>query len=264
MWVVLQPAGILALANEIFGDILPARIRSMLFWTVGLTWEAAKLVGLGDLMFLICDQHEQALWLMAFLRDEHLHFLQGCEHEGLLTPNSEAEHAGSQGVGCTDELKPESDVGNLLRQRWGFAESQETVGISPAMFEEFVLPYQVPLLEKFGLNCYGCCEGLKHRIRAVLRHVPRLRRISVAPSANQEVLAEALAGRYIYSRKPYPAHVCVHFNERAIREDLRHTLTVARGQPLEIILKDTHTVEGQPRRIARWVEIAREEVANAA
>ncbi|MCS7048115.1 MAG: hypothetical protein NZ483_02310 [Verrucomicrobiae bacterium] len=254
----------LALANEIFGDILPARIRSMLFWTVGLTWEAAKLVGLENLMFLMCDQPEQVHRLMAFLRDEHLHFLQWCEDEGLLTPNNEADYVGSGGVGCTDELKPDSDVGITLQQRWGFAESQETVGISSAMFEEFVLPYQVPLLEKFGLNCYGCCEGLEHRIRAVLRHVPRLRRISVAPSANQEVLAEALAGRYIYSRKPYPAHVCVHFNERAIREDLRHTLTVARGQPLEIILKDTHTVEGQPWRIARWVEIAREEVANAA
>lgn len=131
------------------------------------------------------------------------------------------------------------------------------------MFEEFVLPYQIPLLDKFGLNCYGCCEGLEHRIKPVLRYIPRLRRVSVAPSANQEVLADALAGKYIYSRKPYPAHVCVNFNEKAIREDLRHTLAVAKGQPLEIILKDTHTVEGQSWRIARWVEIAREEVEKA-
>lgn len=254
----------LALANEIFGDLLPARIRGMLFWTVGMTWEAAKLVGLENLMLLMCDQPEQVHRLMAFLRDEHLHFIQWLEDEGLLTPNDESDYVGSGGVGCTDELQPDTEVGITLRQRWGFAESQETVGISPAMFEEFVLPYQIPLLDKFGLNCYGCCEGLEHRIGPILRSVPRLRRVSVAPSANQEKMAEALAGRYIYSRKPYPAHVCVNFNEPAIRADLRHTLTVARGQPLEIIMKDTHTVEGQALRIKRWVELAREEVARAA
>jgi hypothetical protein len=251
-------------ANEIFGDLLPVRQRAWLWWTVGMTWEAAKLVGLENLMFLMCDQPEQVHRLMTFLRDEHLHFLNWCESEGLLTPNNSYDYVGSGGVGETDELHPPSGVGVKLRDRWGFAESQETVGISPAMFEEFVLPYQVPLLEKFGLNCYGCCEGLEARIGPILASVPRLRRVSVAPSANQEVLADQLAGRYIFSRKPYPAHVCVGFNEPAIRADLRHTLTVARGQPLELILKDTHTIQNQTDRITRWVRMAYEEIERAA
>jgi hypothetical protein len=253
-----------ALAHELFNDILPVRRRSWLWWTVGMTWEAAKLVGLENLMLLMCDQPEQVHRLMSFLRDEHLHFVTWCEQEGLLTPNNATDYVGSGGVGYTDELQPASDIGCRLADRWGFAESQETVGISPAMFEEFVLPYQVPLLEKFGLNCYGCCEGLEGRIGAVLDNIPRLRRISVAPSANQEVLAQKLAGRYIFSRKPYPAHVCVGFNEPAIRADLRHTLTVAHGQPLELILKDTHTVQNQPERLTRWVQIARQEIAEHA
>ena len=49
------------------------------------------------------------------------------------------------------------------RDMWGFGESQETVGVSPAMFGEFIFPYQLPLLERFGLNCYGCCEPLDKR-----------------------------------------------------------------------------------------------------
>jgi hypothetical protein len=186
--------------------------------------------------------------LMAFLRDEHRHFLEWCEHEGLLTANNGVNLVGSGGVGETNELHPVTDVGVKLSDRWGFAESQETVGISPAMFEEFVLPYQLPLLEKFGLNCYGCCEGLENRIKPILQNVPRLRRISVAPNANQEAMAAALDGHYIFSRKPYPAHVCVGFNEKAVREDLRHTLTV----------------QNEPDRIGRWVKIAREEIAKAA
>ena len=43
---------------------------------------------------------------------------------------------------------------------WGFTESQETVRVSPKMVGEFVFPYQRPLQERFGLNCYGCCEPL--------------------------------------------------------------------------------------------------------
>jgi hypothetical protein len=46
----------------------------------------------------------------------------------------------------------------------------------------------------------------------------------------------------------------------AIRADLRSTLDVAGDLPLEIILKDTHTVQGETERIGRWVKIAREEI----
>lgn len=134
---------------------------------------------------------------------------------------------------------------------------------SPAMFDEFVLPYQKPLLEKFALNYYGCCEQLEQRFEKVERGVPRLRRVSVAPHAHQRKLAEQIAGRYVFCRKCDPVPVCVGFNEEAIRADIRHTLDAARGQAFELIMKDTHTVEREPWRLARWVEIAREEIARA-
>lgn len=90
--------------------------------------------------------------------------------------------------------------------------------------------------------------------------MPRLRRVSVSPPADQEALAGKLAGRYVFSRKPWPTPVSVGFNEDAIRADLRRTLRCAGDQPLEFILKDTHTVEHQPWRLTRWVQIAREEI----
>lgn len=252
-----------ALANELFGDLLPARIHGDMWWTMGLTWEAAKLVGLENLMLYMCDQPENVHRLMAFLRDEHMHFIEWFEKEGLLRPNNCSNGVGSGGVGMTDALHPAGEQ-TSLRDYWGFAESQETVGISPAMFEEFVLPYQVPLLEKYGLNYYGCCEGLESRIDLVLEQVPRLRAVSVAPKADQRKLAEKLAGQYVYYRKADPVPVCVQFSESYIRQDLRHTLTVARDQQLALVLKDTHTVQNEPWRIERWVQIAREEIANDA
>ncbi|MEI6083524.1 MAG: hypothetical protein WCS70_04410 [Verrucomicrobiota bacterium] len=252
----------LALATETFGDILPVRLRWQPWWTTGLTWEAVKLVGLEELMLLMYDNPAAVHRLLAFLRDETLNFIGWFEREGLLTPNNAGNYCGSGGFAFSNELHP-AETGTRLKDYWGFAESQETVGVSPAMFEEFILPYQLPVLEKFGLTYYGCCEGLEHRLDRVLKQVKNLRRVSVAPKANQETIAGLLQGRYVYCRKADPVPVCVDFNERDIRTDLRRTLALAKGQPLEIILKDTHTVQNEPHRLARWVEIAREEIAAA-
>jgi len=252
----------LARAQEIFGDRLQVRLRGQPWWTVGLTWEAVKLIGLEQLMLEMYDHPAELHRLMAFLRDEMLNFIGWFEREGLLTPNNAGNGCGSGGLATCDELHP-SATGTQLCDYWGFAESQETVGVSPQMFDEFILPYQVPVLEKFGLNYYGCCEGLEHRLDRVLKRVPRLRRVSVAPKADQQAIAHQLAARYVYCRKADPVPVCVDFSEAGIRADLRRTLQAAKSQPLEIILKDTHTVQREPYRLSRWVEIAREEVARA-
>jgi hypothetical protein len=252
----------LSLAHDSFGDILPARLRWQPWWTTGLTWTAVELIGLEQLMLLMYDDPAAVHRLLKFLCDEMLHFIDWFEREGLLTPNNASNYCGSGGIAFSSELRP-ADTATRLKDYWGFAESQETVGVSPAMFEEFILPYQLPLLEKFGLTYYGCCEGLEHRLDRILKQVPNLRRISVAPKANQEIIAGQLQGRYVYCRKADPVPVSVDFNEAAIRADLRRTLTLAKGQPLELILKDTHTVRYEPWRLARWIAIAREEIAAA-
>jgi hypothetical protein len=149
-----------------------------------------------------------------------------------------------------------------LKDVWGFGESQETVLCSPQMFAEFILPYQVPLLKKFGLNCYGCCEGVHLRIDEIFKRVPRLRRVSVAPWADQAIMAGKLARKDVFSRKPNPAHVSVGFDEDAIRADIRSTLRVAGKLATELVLKDTHTFEGDGTRPGRWVKIAFEEIGN--
>ena len=248
----------LDLAGVTFGDLLPARLRWKAFWTAGLTWEVARLVGLEPLMMFMYDDPQGLHRIMAWMRDEHAAYLDWIERERLVTPWNEGDYVGSGGYGYTDKLPGER--ARTLMDVWGFAESQETVGISPDMFEQFVLPYQVPLLERFGLNCYGCCEPVHQRIDAILRDVPRLRRVSAAPMVDQAGLKEKLGDHVVFSRKPNPILVCNIFDEALIRKDLRRTLDIAGRGPLEIILKDTHTVQGEPWRIGRWVEIAHEEV----
>ncbi len=250
--------------KELFGDILDVRLHGNPWWTMGLTWSAVDLVGLDRLMLHMMDNPEGVHRLMEFLRDDHLHLINWAESEGLLTLNNEDHYVGSGSLGYTEEL-PQDDWAEgddvRLKDIWGLSESQETVGVSPDMFAEFIFPYQLPIIEKFGLSYYGCCEPVHERWDTI-KQIPNLRRVSVSPWCDQEMMAAALGQDYIFCRKPNPAQISTDdWDEDAIRADLQKTVDVAAGCPLEIVMKDVHTVADQPRRLGRWVELAREVTA---
>lgn len=251
-----------AFLAEQFGDILPVRIRAPYWWTTGLTWDAINLIGLEGLMLAMVDNPAGLHRLMAFLRDDFLHLLEWCEREQLLSLNNANDYIGSGTVGYTDELPgPGWETGQPVRAQhlWVLSESQETVGVSPRMFAEFVLPYQIPIVARFGLSYYGCCEPLHGRIRLLKAALPNLKRVSVSPWCKQDVMAQELGGSYIFCRKPSPALISADaFDEELIRHDLRGTLAAAGDLSLELVMKDVHTVANQPDRLGRWVQIARE------
>jgi hypothetical protein len=197
---------------------------------------------------------------LAILRDGHLAKLDYLEREGLLSLNNDGTYVGSGGFGWSHEL-PQPDFGGKVRtiDMWGFGESQETIGVSPQMFAEYILPYQIPILERFGLNCYGCCEPLDKRWEYI-KDIPRLRRVSVSPWANIADLAGMLGDRFIMSIKPSPTPLALSsFDEEEVRRELRDALEPTRDCRVEVIMKDNHTIGQDPRRVVRWVQIAREE-----
>lgn len=249
------------LLNELFGDILPVVLRGSYWWTTGLTITAIDLIGLEQLMIAMVQNPAGLHRLMAFLRDEYMHYLDWFEAEGLLTPNNEDDYVSSGSIGYTRELPgPDAAKGAPVRvsDLWGLSESQETVGVSPRMFEEFVFPYQVPIISRFGLSCYGCCEPIHQRIK-IIKRLPNLRRLSVSPWCDQDVMAAELGKDYIFCRKPSPTQISMSvWDEDAIREDVRATMRAARGCPLEFAMKDVHTLSDQPWRLGRWVTLARE------
>jgi len=218
------------LAEKLFGDLLPSRIRGKYFWSAGLTASVIELVGLEELMMMMYDQPEGLHQLMAFMRDEFMNLLDWLENEELLSDSNENDYVGSGGIAYTDEL-----------------------------FNDFIFPYQIPLAERFGLVCYGCCEPVDKRLEYIFQ-LPRLRRLSVSPWADEDVCAEKLGRNYVYSRKPNPAPLCIDFDEAALRESIVTTLQKARGCVLEFNMKDTHTVQNDKTRIGKWVEMARKEI----
>lgn len=249
--------------EDVFAGILPVQRRGWYWWSTGMTQELIKLIGMEQLMFAMLDNPEALHGLMAFLRDDMQRMLDWHEQQGLLLPNNEDDYIGSGGRGYTDQLPQGDYPGGPARicDMWGLSESQETVGVSPEMFEEFIFPYQLPVISRFGLACYGCCEPLDKRWR-IIRRIPNLRRVSVSPWADEIKMTEYIGREYVYNRKPNPTLVSTtRWDEGAIREDIRRTLSLTKGMNVDIILKDVHTLDGQPWRLGRWAAIAQEEIS---
>ncbi len=251
-----------ALASDIFGDLLPVKIRGRFWWSLGMMTHAIMLRGLEQLMMDMYDNPDWLHQLMTILRDGTLSWLDELEQGGYLALNNRADYVGSGGFGYTDELPAEGfDATQVrLRDMWGFAEAQELVGVSPQMFVEFALNYQIPILERFGLNCYGCCEPVHDKMEAI-KSIPNLRRVSISPWADVEKSADGLQDNYIFSYKPNPSVLAgSKVDQKAIKNGLVEFLERTRGCVVEIIMKDTHTVNNEPKRISQWVELARQAI----
>jgi hypothetical protein len=251
--------------EEIFAGILPVRQRGRYWWTMGLTQVAVFLVGLENLMLCMYDCPAEVHRLMAFLRDDHQRLLDWIDQEALAALNNEADYIGSGSWGYTRDL-PTDDAADRpvgVRDLWGLSESQETVGISPDQFAEFIFPYQRAVIERFGKAYYGCCEPVHGRWDSV-RQIANLARVSVSPWCDQEMMAEATATRgVVFCRKPNPTLISTEvFDEDAIAADLEQTLqlTRSRGCSVELVMKDVFHLNDQPWRLARWVELAREAI----
>ena len=258
-------ADLLELAESTLGDLLVVRQKTQWWWTLGMTWTLVNLRGLEQIMLDMYDHPDELHRLMQILRDGHLAKLDYLEEHSLLSLNTGNTYVGSGGFGFTREL-PQPDFNGTVRtsDMWGFCESQETVQVSPEMFEQFVFPYQMPIMERFGLNCYGCCEPLDKRWH-VVRRFPGLRRISVSPWADVEKMAEYLQNDYVFSYKPPPAALALPtIDEDRIRQDLRRVLETTRGCRVEVIMKDNHTIGNNPQNVIRWCQIGKEEADRVA
>lgn len=251
------------LAHDLFGDLLDVQTANLGWWTVGLTVNAIELIGIENLMMFMYDNPKGLHRLMAWLRDEQQHMLDWVEQEKLLGDNCSSPMTGTGGNGYTHDLPRKGRLPGApvrLADMWGIGESQETVGVSPEMFGEFVFAYQKPLMERYGLIYYGCCEAVESRLDYILT-IPNLRAVSVSPWANREIMAERLGKKYLYCCKPNPTQVSVSFNEDAIRQDLRDVFRISGNLNSLVLLKDVMTVQNETWRIPQWVEIAREELA---
>jgi hypothetical protein len=224
-------------------------------WSGDIATELGYLRGIEHFMMDMMDNPEWLKRLVKFLSD------------GILQVHNRAEEAGdwglcnhqNQSMPYAEELEdPAANITGMKRkQLWGYQAAQELTAVSPDMHEEFMLNYQIPILEKFGLVAYGCCEDLTRKID-ILRKIPNLRRIAVSPFANAPRCAEQIGTDYVISYRPSPADMVSYgFDEDRIRRILSEDLTGCRNGHVDITLKDVETVQSDPNRVRSWVQLTR-------
>ncbi|MGO9310230.1 MAG: hypothetical protein ACLQDL_14570 [Spirochaetia bacterium] len=261
-----------SLLEDTIGDVLPVKVGNYdpfiadpgdegfcgnFFF--GLTWQIYRFIGNDGLLYWVYDSPETIHQLMRYMRDDRLAFFDYLERCRLIVPNTDTQMAGPRAYGYVSELPGPDHPGPLtLKNLWAWAESQETINISPTMYAEFVLPYLADLSSRFGLVYYGCCEPVHDRLDLIMKAIPNLRSVSVSGWSDLEKVAEMLGNRYVYSRKPTPALVSgANPPWDLARGDMERTYRATKNGCVEILFRDLYTVAGQRSRLAKWVSMTR-------
>ncbi len=249
-------AAVEAKAHEAFDGILDVRMQGWLpsfeLWDDIVYWRGAQTA-----LFDLAARPEHMHAIASRYTDARLTMLDRLEERGLLGREQALIHCTGA---WTDELPaPGYDLERpRAKDLWTYGMAQILLSVSPAMFEEFEVPYAARWYERFGLAYYGCCDPLHDRVHLV-RRIPNVRKISMSPWADVEVGAAAIGPDYVFSWKPNPAALARdNLDAAAIEGEMRHVVEVCEraGCPLEITLKDISTVRHEPRRLWEWADIA--------
>jgi hypothetical protein len=253
--------------EDAFGDILPVTVkRSTVYGLWGgtdLSQAAGQLFGLEELLVALCTEPAMIHSFMAFTRDAVLANLKQSESAGDWSL-TDSWYYGTPW--CCDSL-PDPAVpsyGAKLKDLASFSHAQEFEGVSPAMHREFLLDYQLPILNLFGRVTYGCCETLDTKFE-LLRAIPNLSKVTSGPRSDPGRYPEEFGQRCVISWRPVSTLMASErFDEEAQKRQLREGLAKLKGCHAEVHMHEPMTVRGDTARIARWAELALREAERAA
>ena len=253
-------------ANDIFGGIMQvvkggAGAGYGHVWDIISTWH-----GVEECMYDIADRPEFIHKILDKMFSLFLYQLDEYEKLGAIAAGDPLIHC--TGAYC-DELPGFNGEGEneleayrySAKNIWTMGAAQLFSMVSPAVHEEFEIAYHQKWYSRFGLGYYGCCEPLDLKIHVIAK-LPNVRKISMSPWVNMERGAEAMNGRFVFSRKPNPAFLSsdTAWIPELVRKDLIDAYTIAGkyNNPCELILKDVSTTGNKPERLWEWAKIAAE------
>ena len=251
---------------DVLGDIIGIYVNKRgLYardWNMDISTDLARIIGFENLILSVYENPEFLHSIASFMRDTILTDIHAVEDAG----NNCLADSMSQIIPFVDELPdPDCNVtGCPTSKTWGFFAAQEFTMMSPKHFYEFILQYQMPIIELFGLTAYGCCEDLTDKID-LMKKIKNLRRISVSPFADTEKCAQQIGNKYVISWRPNPATmVSFGLDEDYVRKDMRKNFAHFKRNNciFDITLKELETINRSPENLIRWSEIVREEVEN--
>jgi len=240
----------LSRADEVLGDILPVRLTCGPHLSATMNCFVDQLRGLSEMMLDLYVQPHLIHRLMAKFLEASLRDLRAVEDSGLLTPNN------SGGMHCSDPINGDPPAGQVrLRNLWCDANSQEFDEVSPRQWEEFLLNYQRPIFQQFGLVHYGCCEDLTTKIQGVLS-IPNLRIFVCSAWTNLEKVIDACGQSYCIMWRQSAAEVTLPDSLDKVEQHLDDGLSQLQGHYYQIVLRELQTLGGHPQRLHEWARLA--------
>ena len=258
--------------EDIFGDIMPVLVGNYdNFFSdtgfnpftgnnfIGITMDLFKLIGYENMMLWPIECPDDLHKILSYLRDDKIRFYHWLMSEELLTLNTDNQFAGPSSYGYVSDLPEQGSKEKVkFKDLWAWPDSQETTSISPEMFDEVYLPYIADVANMFGLTYYGCCEGVDDRFEYISKALPNLRTVSVSGWNDLKKIGEMLGNNYVYSRKPTPTFFSGKDpNWDSLRKDIKDTYNASKNGSLEIIVRDVYDIDGDMKRISKWVEMTK-------
>lgn len=256
------------LKQEVIGDILPLKLRADCLAACPMQ-DIIHIMSMEDLFISMYDYPELFHKMMQMLTDDYLEYFKTMEQQNAILPTYGDAHL-NQGSYCFNNILPgehnstlESNTNNSTTAKdvFFYMDAQESTGISPAMFGEFIAPYYRKLSDQFGLLSYGCCEAVDPIWNDYLKPLSNLRKVSISPWCKEELMGNNLRNTStVYLRKPSPNYLAVgnSLDETALRKHISETVKNAQGCTLEFAQRDVYSVNNNPAKVRRYVEIVRE------
>lgn len=244
--------------SDIIGDILPVRLV-LPSLTGGITNPLVHLMSMETFYLSMYDCPDALHEVMDMATRVYEGYYDYLEEHKLLLPTHGISPVAQESFAFNSELP--TDKAEKTTDVWGFLESQETTAVSPDTFGEFVFPYQDRMVKRYGLLSYGCCERVDALWPDYLSKWTNLRKLSVSPFNNENLIGEYLRGsNVVYYSKPRAEFVTNRgpMDEPALYEYFKGVCEASSGCLLEIAQREVGTIYGDFERGRRYVEIAKE------
>jgi hypothetical protein len=254
--------------NEIFDGILPVYPKGFDNFAFAPWDQLIQVAGIDEVMYGLSLNPDFMKTLVNRIIDVYLAHAEKLEKLGLLNNTNRSAMIGQGGYGYSSELpalpKDGGVMGAKMKDMWGSSTDQIFTSVSPEMSYEFSVEPESRWAEKFGLFYYGCCERLDHKLDEVLKF-PKVRRISCSPYSNREAFMEKLGNRAVVSFKPDSVLLSrTDWDIKVSRDELLDVCRLARKYhcSVEVLMKTLISLNGDPRRLWQWSDMARDVLAN--
>ncbi len=245
-------------ADRLLFDILPPKVLCQNILSATLCHYAANLRGLEKILMDTILEPDLLHRLMAYLRDCVLSSLDQLETIGRITPNTDGDLSTGP---YSEDIGPDPVNGKYtFKNCWIYANSQEFDPVSPTAWEEFLLDYQKPIFERFGLVSYGCCENLTQKINGVMS-IPNLRIFVCSAWTNLNLLLEKTDQKYVIQWRQMASDVIFAENMDKIKQHLAEGVKKLSGVSTQIMLREVETLNGNTDRLKEWTTLAKEAAA---